>query len=60
MFCHSQRMGGINGIVISHDQSTVISVGQEKKLTFWRVDAQEPLFSQYLDGELDEGRCVAM
>jgi hypothetical protein len=60
MFCHAQRMGGINSLVIAKDQSTIISVGQEKKITFWLVNAAEPIFSQLLDGENDEGKCIAV
>jgi hypothetical protein len=60
MFCHQQRMGGINGLVISKDQSMIISVGQEKKVSFWPVNSAEALYSQLLDGERDEGRCIAM
>jgi hypothetical protein len=53
-------MGGINGLVISKDQSMIISVGQEKKVSFWPVNSAEALYSQVLDGERDEGRCIAM
>ena len=53
-------MGGINSLVISGDQSIVISVGQEKRITYWPVNGMEALYSRALDGENDEGRSVAM
>lgn len=59
VFCHAQRMGGINSVIISKDQSCIVSVGQEKKITFWPIGSPEPLFSHNLEGESEEGRCIA-
>ncbi len=55
-----QRMGGINSLVISKDQSYVISVGQDKRLVVWSVRENDPVFQTFLDGEKDEGLAIAM
>ena len=52
-------MGSINSITISRDESHVLSVGQEKKLTYWDINATEPAHAVSLDGERDEGKCIA-
>ncbi len=52
-------MGSINSITLSRDESHVLSVGQEKRLTYWDVNATEPAHAVSLDGERDEGKCVA-
>ena len=57
--CHMQRMGGVNGIVISSDGQYTMSVGQERRLIYWNNTQLEPSHSQFLEGELDEGRCIA-
>ncbi|KAH8044466.1 WD repeat-containing protein [Aureococcus anophagefferens] len=38
MTSHTQRMGGINSIALSKDQTNVFTVGQEKRLTRWDRD----------------------
>lgn len=64
-----QRMGGINGIVISKDLNCTVSVGQDKKIVFWDNDlklvnslskASNVLHSHFLDGENDEGLTIAI
>ncbi len=60
-----QRMGGINSICLSKDENYVLSVGQEKKLNYWsnsnsHLDSNNATHSIELDGEEDEGRCIAM
>lgn len=40
MSCHRQNMGGINDIGVTRDQTLVVSVGQEKRVTFW--DLRQP------------------
>ena len=64
-----QRMGGINGIVISKDLTCTVSVGQDKKIVFWDNDlklmnslskASSVLHSHFLDGESDEGLTIAI
>ena len=32
---HTQRMGGVNVVALSHDETTVLTVGQEKRITYW-------------------------
>ena len=38
-------MGGINSIALSGDQTLVLTVGQEKKLTFWDLREPNPIAS---------------
>ena len=59
-FSHSQRMGGINSIVLSKDEKFVLSVGQERRLTYWDMNKQEPARLFFLDGEADEGKVLAI
>ena len=59
-FSHSQRMGGINGIVLSKDERFLLSVGQERRLTYWDMTKQEPARLFFLDGESDEGKVLAI
>lgn len=41
------------------DEEYTITVGQEKRLTFWDFKSAEPIHQQFLDEERDEGRCIA-
>ena len=55
---HTQRMGGINSFsMMAADQNKVISVGQERKITFWDLTKANALYvgesSPYV-GENDE------
>ena len=34
MSSHIQRMGGINALALSRDQQVILTVGQEKKVTY--------------------------
>jgi hypothetical protein len=52
-------MGGINGIAISIDEQYVMSVGQEKKLTYWENRSAEPVHSFLINDGHDEGRFIA-
>ena len=54
-----QRMGGINGIAISGDEQYTLSVGQERRLSYWNNTQNDPAHTQLLHGEEDEGRCIA-
>ena len=53
-------MGGINCIAIANDQRTVLSVGQEKRLTYWDINNAAPVSTVQVDGEHDEAISVAM
>ena len=55
-----QRMGAINGVILSRDQHYLVSVGQEKRLTFWEVNQTEPVHLQFIDKENDEAKAVDM
>eukprot|EP01041_Mallomonas_annulata_P006524 gene6524-13197_t len=59
-FCHTQRMGGINCIALAADQRTIVSVGQERRLTFWDVATPGPVQVQAIDGEHDEALSVVL
>lgn len=41
--CHVQRMGGINDVALSADQSLVFSVGQDRRVSFWDLRQPEPV-----------------
>lgn len=58
MFSHVQRMGAVNSIVLSKDETHILSVGQEKRLTYWDINAANPVHAINLAGETDEGKCV--
>ncbi len=55
-----QRMGGINSCVLSHDERYSLSLGQERRVTYWDNTVADAVHSVFLDGELDEGRTIAM
>lgn len=52
-------MGGINNVTLSKDQNQIVSIGQEKKITFWDHASPNPVHQQHIDGELEEGLCIA-
>lgn len=59
--CHMQRMGGINDLVLSKGaQNYTISVGQDKKIVVWSNRLNDAVYTQYIDGENDEGLAIAM
>jgi WD40 repeat protein len=51
-------MGGINSIALSLDQTQIISMGQEKKISFWELQNSTPVHSEFVDGEIEEGLCL--
>ena len=56
---HEQRNGGINDAVLCGDQVQVVTVGQERKLSFW--DLREPQPLQIVeDIHLSEATCCAL
>lgn len=56
---HTQRMGGINAVCLSRDQSLVLTAGQEKRITYWDLREAHPVKS--IDPAHDgEGMCIAM
>jgi|LauGreSBDMM110SN_4_FD.fasta_scaffold409554_1 hypothetical protein len=55
-----QRMGGINCITLSTNQMHVLSVGQERRMTYWDNSSDKMSHQVSLDGENDEGRGIAM
>lgn len=59
-FTHTQRIGGINAFAMSNDQRVILSIGQEKRLTCWDCFEQNPVHSQPLQFEEDEGRCIVV
>ena len=60
----TQRMGGINGFSIAPlDNNKFISVGQERKITYWdlrKVDAEVMLAGNPFKGESDELNSVSI
>ena len=40
---HTQRMGGFNAVALSSDETTVLTVGQEKHVTFWDLRENQPV-----------------
>lgn len=59
-FTHTQRIGGINAFTLSKDETLIMSVGQEKRLTCWECFGPNPIYAQPLQAEEDEGRCVVV
>lgn len=58
--CHMQRMGGINDVVLSADETYILSVGQEKRIVYWNTKAEQAVHSVALNGDTDEGKCIAL
>ena len=60
----TQRMGGLNSFAIAPlDNNKFISVGQERKITYWdlrRVDAEAIIAGSPFKGESDELNSVAI
>lgn len=61
---HTQSMGGINCFAISpEDEQKVVTVGQERSVTFWdlrKSNAEQILESSPVPGESDELFCVSV
>jgi hypothetical protein len=53
-----QRMGGINAVCLSLDQTQMITVGQEKRITFWDFNNPSPVHDAALNGEHEEAFCI--
>lgn len=51
-------MGGIHSIALSHDQSQIISMGQERKISFWNRNTPAPIHETTF-GDHEEGMCIA-
>lgn len=47
-------------MVLSKDEQCIVSVGQEKKLTYWNKNALDFIHSENIDDERDEGRCISL
>lgn len=39
-------MGGINAVALSRDETTVLTVGQEKRITFWDLREHHPVLAK--------------
>ncbi|KAL0487104.1 CFAP52 [Acrasis kona] len=58
---HEHRMGGVNGFVVCKDQTTIISIGSNKQVTFW--DMRQPESTQiieYTKSKAYEPICIAL
>merc|ERR1711871_27131 len=55
---HTQRMGGMNCTALANDQTQVVSVGQEEKITLWDIREHQPL--QVLPCDESEQMTVAL
>ncbi|KAL4432056.1 hypothetical protein ABPG74_017792 [Tetrahymena malaccensis] len=40
---HIQRMGGINSFDIANDNQTVVTTGQDRKITYWNLNQANPI-----------------
>jgi len=47
-------MGGVNGIDLSDDETTLITVGQEKRVTLWDLREHHPLMHRDLSPKGDD------
>lgn len=50
----------MNGIALAADQRTIVSIGQERKLSYWDLENTAPTYSVTVDEDKDEAICVAM
>lgn len=48
-------MGGINAVALSRDETTVLTVGQEKRITFWDLREHHPVLGKVTT---TEGTCT--
>ena len=54
-------MGGINGVALSKDQTIVLTVGQERRVTSWDLREQNPIGVRDLSPDLgDEAMTIAL
>lgn len=40
---HYQRMGGINSFDLSRDGQTLVTTGQDRKITYWNLNHTNPV-----------------
>lgn len=66
MSTHLQRMGGVNRVDLTPDETLVLTAGQERRLTFWDLREHDPVSYRDLSppghdghGE-DEGKALAV
>ena len=52
-------MGGINAVCLSKDQLQVLTVGQEKKITYWDLRETNPV-QQVAKAHEGEATCIAV
>ena len=55
-----QRMGGINGVVLTSDEMFSVTVGQDRKIVLWNNNSNDLVFSRFIDKENDEGLTIDM
>ncbi|RHY34592.1 hypothetical protein DYB32_000807, partial [Aphanomyces invadans] len=56
---HIQRMGGLNAIALSRNQSIVLTVGQEKRISYWDLRIEAPV-NVITKAHADEATCLAV
>jgi WD40 repeat protein len=56
---HRQNTGGINAIALSRDQTVALTVGQEKKITYWDLREAQPI-RQIHPAHRGEATCIAV
>lgn len=39
-------MGGVNAVALSQDETTVITMGQEKRVTYWDLREHHPVLAK--------------
>lgn len=42
-------MGGVNAVALSQDETTVLTVGQEKRVTYWDLREHHPVLAKARD-----------
>merc|ERR1711865_509320 len=50
---HREKHGGINCLAVATNQTSVITAGQEKTLTYWDLRMADPVKSVDLDEEIN-------
>ena len=60
VYCNMQRMGGINDMLISKDENYIVSVGQDRTLTYWVSNQEDCTHKIELNGDNDEGRAITL
>lgn len=39
-------MGGVNAVALSQDETTVLTMGQEKRITYWDLREHHPILAK--------------